>query len=529
MYRTYNLAVLSFFFLIFLFPFVGIFTKINYNLIEIINVLKNNYTHRIIFFSFYQAFLSALISCLLAIPFAFSLNRHKHLKLVKFIVSLCGFTFVIPSILIVFSVVKIFGYNGLLNTYLNFHDFVFIDNIYGLKAILIAHILLNTPFAARLFFQNLNNIPNKYYEISKSLNINIIGNIIKLELPVIKQNLFAVFSIIFSLCFLSFAIVMALGGSPRNSTLEVAIYQYALFDLNFNKAIILSLVQIIICIFFVSIGFYKFRGSSFFEVGDLKNYHPHKDLIFIKLIDCILVILFSIFLFSPIIIIYLETLKSNFSNVIFNPNFIKAFNNSLTISLTTGFFVSLIGLTISCILVLNHKNILVQQSIFLISSIILIISPIIFSLGYFIFFQSSIHYVYVKIIIVILINCIFLLPFAILIFFNNLKNIYLTFNDYRKTYRVNLINYFKIIFPLFKSNFLYVFSFSTVMTFGDFTIISFFRNESFETLPSYLFKLISTYRFDEASFIAGVMLLISMIIYFLIDNLNYQGKPDIKT
>jgi thiamine transport system permease protein len=322
---------------------------------------------------------------------------------------------------------------------------------------------------------------------------------------------------------------MALGGSPRNSTLEVAIYQYALFDLNFNKAIILSLVQIIICIFFVSIGFYKFRGSSFFEVGELKNHHPHKDLIFVKLIDYILVIFFSIFLFSPIIIIYLETLKSNFSNVIFDPNFIKAFNNSLIISLTTGIFVSLIGLTISCILVLNHRNIFVQQSIFLISSIILIISPIIFSLGYFIFFQSYIHYEYIKIIIVILINCIFLLPFAILIIFNNLKNIYLTFDDYRKTYRVNLINYFKIIFPLFKNNFLYVFSISTVITFGDFTIISFFRSGSFETLPSYLFKLISTYKFDEAAFVAGVMLLISMIIYFLIDNLNYQGKPDIKT
>ena len=161
------------------------------------------------------------------------MNRHKHLKFIKFIVSLCGFSFVIPSILIVFSVVKIFGYNGLLNTYFNFYDFVFIDNIYGLKAILIAHILLNTPFATRLFFQNLNNIPNKYYETSSSLNINIIGNIIKLELPIIKQNLFAVFSIIFSLCFLSFAIVMALGGNPRNSTLEVAIYQYAFFDLNF--------------------------------------------------------------------------------------------------------------------------------------------------------------------------------------------------------------------------------------------------------------------------------------------------------
>ena len=101
--------------------------------------------------------------------------------------------------------------------------------------------------------------------------------------------------------------------------------------------------------------------------------------------------------------------------------------------------------------------------------------------------------------------------------------------DYKKTYRINLINYFRIISPLFKKNYLYVFSFSTVITFGDFTIISFFRSDSFDTLPSFLYRLISSYKFNEASFVSGVILLISMIIYFTIDNLNYQGKPDIKT
>ena len=529
MSRTYNFFVLSFFFLILLFPFLGIFSKFSYDFVEIYNFLKNNYTRRIIFFSFYQAFLSAIISCALAIPFALSLNRHKNLKFIKIIISLCGFSFVIPSILIVFSVIKIFGYNGFLNTYFNFYNLTFIDSIYGLKGILIAHILLNTPFATRLFFQSLNNIPNKYYEISSSLNINTIGNILKLELPIIKQNLFAVFSIIFSLCFLSFAIVMALGGSPRNSTLEVAIYQYALFDLNFNKAIILSFIQIIICILFVSIGFYKFRGSSFFEIGSLTNKHPHKDFIFIKFLDFSLIFLFSIFLFSPIFFILLETANSNFSNIILDHYFINAFNNSLIIAFITGILVTFIGLIISCILVLNHKNIFIQQTLFIISSIIIIISPIIFSLGYFIFFLSFIYIDLVKLIIVILINTVFLLPFAILIFFNNLKNIYLTFEDYKKTYRLNFINYFSIIFPLFKKNFLYVFSLSTVITFGDFTIISFFRSDSFETLPSFLYRLISSYKFNEASFVAGVILLISIIIYFIIDNLNYQGKPVIKT
>ena len=82
---------------------------------------------------------------------------------------------------------------------------------------------------------------------------------------------------------------------------------------------------------------------------------------------------------------------------------------------------------------------------------------------------------------------------------------------------------------LFRSNIFFVFAFSTVITFGDFTIISFFKDQNFDTLPSYLYKLISIYRFNEASFVAGVILIFSMIIFLAIDNLNYQGKSAIKT
>jgi len=285
----------------------------------------------------------------------------------------------------------------------------------------------------------------------------------------------------------------------------------------------------VICVFFVSIGFFKFKGSNFFEVGSIHYTHPQKDYKLIKLIDFSIIIIFALILFSPIILIYVEFIDSSFSKIIFSSSFKKSFLNSLFISIITGIFVSFFGLIVSCILVINHKHIFLQQTLFLISSMILVISPIIFSLGYFIFFQPIIHYLYLKFIIVILINSIFLIPFAILIFFNNLKNVYFSFNDFRKAFRISLINYFKIIFPMLKNNFLYVFSFSTVITFGDFTIISFFRSENFETLPSYLFKLISTYKFNEASFVAGIILLVSMVIYFLIDNLNYQGKPDIKT
>ena len=510
-------------------PFIGIFNKITYDLESIINFLKNTYTQRIIFFSLYQAFLSAFISCLLAIPFALALNRHKNLKIVKFIISLCGFSFVMPSILIVYAVIQLLGYNGFFNTYFDIYNFFSFETIYGIKAILIAHVLLNTPFASRLLFQNLNSIPKKYYEISRSIRLSYLGNIIELELPILKQNLFTVFSIIFSLCFLSFAIVMALGGSPMYSTIEVAIYQYALFELNFNKAILLSFIQIVICILFVFIGFFKLKGSNFFEVDIRNNLHPHNDIKTIKIFDFILITIFSIFLFSPIIFIIINFLSSDFNNIFYDINFIKAFLNSLIISVISGSLVSIFGFSISVLLVLNHKNILLQQLIFLLSSSIIIISPIIFSLGYFIILNDLRYILFFKYSVIILINCIFLIPFAILILFNNLKNIYLNYLDIKSSFRISLINYFRILFPLIKKNCLYVFSFSTVITFGDFTIISFFKDQNFETLPSYLFRLISVYRFNEATFVAGFILMISLIIYFLIDNFNYQGKSAIKT
>ena len=131
--------------------------------------------------------------------------------------------------------------------------------------------------------------------------------------------------------------------------------------------------------------------------------------------------------------------------------------------------------------------------------------------------------------VVILINCFFLIPFSILILFNNLKNIYLNFEEIKVAFRINFFDYYRILFPLIRKNIFYVFAFSTVITFGDFTIISFFKDQNFETLPSYLYKLISVYRFKEASSVAGFILIMSLFIYFVIDNFNYKGKSASKT
>ncbi len=301
------------------------------------------------------------------------------------------------------------------------------------------------------------------------------------------------------------------------------------FELNFDKAILLSFLQIFICLFFLIIGFYKLKGSNFFEVDQIIFIHPYKNYNFIKIIDCFVIIFFSIFLFSPILSILYNFIISEFYIFLIKEKFLEAFCNSLIISITTGIIVSVIGFIISSILVINYKNIIFQQSIFLISSSIIIISPIIFSLGYFIVLGELRYLQFIKYLVVILINCLFLLPFSILILFNNLKNIFLNFENFQKTFRLSIRNYLIILLPLIRKNIIFVFAFSSVLTFGDFTIISFFKDQDFDTLPSYLFKLISVYRFNEASFVAGMILILSMIIFLLIDNFNYQGRSVIKT
>ncbi len=445
----------------------------------------------------------------------------------KFIISLSGYSFVIPSILIVHSVIGIYGVNGVINNIFNFYEILNFKSLFGLKAIVFAHILLNAPFATRILFQNLNTIPKKYIEIGNSLSLNLLGFLIKIEWPVLKQNLFSTFSIIFILCFLSFAIVMTLGGGPSTSNIEVAIYQAALFELNFNKAIILSFLQMIICLIFLLFGFYKLKGSNYFEIQNDFYEYPLNNYKILKYFDCTMIIIFSTFFFSPIIFIIYKFINIiNFNEILLKEYLIEAFLNSFIISLFTGFLVTISGLFLSILIFNMRKKIYSQQILFILSSIIIVISPIIISLGYFILLEELRYNNIIIIIILIIINCLLLIPFSILILFTRIKNIYLNFNDSKKTFNLNEISFIQIIFPLIKNNLLFVYSISVCISFGDFTIISFFNNNSFQTLPILLYKLIISYKFNEASFVAGFMLLFTLFIYLFFDNITYKDIPD---
>ncbi|WP_302131074.1 ABC transporter permease subunit, partial [uncultured Haemophilus sp.] len=186
--------------------------------------LKDDYLHQVIAFSIGQAFLSALLSSVIGTLFAraFFYLDFKGKSLILRIFSL---TFVLPALLAIFGLIGIYGTAGWLVQLLQTLGISWKPSIYGLSGILIAHLFFNIPLAARMSLQALQSVPTEQHQLAAQLNIK--GSIFfrLIEWPYLKSQTVSAFVLIFMLCFTSFTIVLALGGGPQNSTLEVAIYQ----------------------------------------------------------------------------------------------------------------------------------------------------------------------------------------------------------------------------------------------------------------------------------------------------------------
>jgi thiamine transport system permease protein len=208
-------------------------------------LLYDPYLLHVVKFTCWQAFLSTLISILLAIPVARALHFCGHVRLKHGLLTLSLLAFVMPSLVVITGVVILLGNNGLLTAWVK----VFAGNqwtIYGLNGILVAHVFLNLPFAVRVLSLSLSTIPATTWRLSAQMRLSSWQRIRHLEWPHCRSALLSATGLVFILCFNSFSIVLALGGGPAATTLEVAIYQSLKFDFNLNEALFLSWLQLLI-------------------------------------------------------------------------------------------------------------------------------------------------------------------------------------------------------------------------------------------------------------------------------------------
>ncbi|SEC54365.1 thiamine/thiamine pyrophosphate ABC transporter permease ThiP [Rhodobacter sp. 24-YEA-8] len=192
-------------------------------------------------FTLLQAGLSALISVALAVPVARALARRRF-PLRGLLITLMGAPFLLPVIVAVIGLITVFGRSGWVNSglaALGLPGF----SIYGLHGVVIAHVFLNLPLAVRMILQSWLSVPSERFRLAASLGFGPRDIARHIERPMLISVLPGALATVFAICLTSFAVALTLGGGPRATTLELAIYQAIRFEFDLGHAAGLSLIQ----------------------------------------------------------------------------------------------------------------------------------------------------------------------------------------------------------------------------------------------------------------------------------------------
>jgi len=484
-------------------------------------------------FTLYQAFLSTLLSIVVGITLAWSLAHQQDFKGRGVLVALFSSSLVLPTLIVVFGLIGIFGRNGWINqlsVYLFDHSFG--SYLYGLTGILVAHVYLNASFASRSLLHTFESIPKEKYKLAKSLNFTIFQRFIYVEWPALRPTLLSIASTIFLLCFTSFAIVLVLGGSPAYNTLEVAIYEAVKLDFDIAMALKLALIQLGISTLLV-----VFSSNFRTNLTNLKTSSvniPWCEPKRIKQTQMAIISLFALFFISPLVVIIIDGIGADFGRIVSEALFIKSFFTSIVLATVSSILTVIFAVLLSDTkrnFTLKHRleenkfskllNIIVSFS----GNLYLAIPSLILGLGFFLLSQRyEAPLVVWSTIALLTANILMSLPFALSVLSPAMQK---TAQRYDKLiFSLNLSKLQRWVYceyPYLKSSLGYVFALSFCFSLGDLGIIALFGSDDFSTLPWYLYQLMGSYRTSDAAGVALILLAITLSVFIVLPRL-FGGK-----
>jgi thiamine transport system permease protein len=213
---------------------------------------------RIVLAGALQAGLSTTLSLALGMALALALARRRFPGRGAAL-RLLGAAIVLPAVVVTFGVVAAHGRSGVVNAPLRALGLDPIDYIFGLGGVVLAHVALNMPIAARIYLAAIEATPAQHHRLAHQLAFTPGAMFRLIDWPRLRAATPDLAALVFVLCFTSFAVPLTLAGGPRWATLEVAIFQALRLDFDVASAAFLALAQfaLLLCLA-VALG----RGAS---------------------------------------------------------------------------------------------------------------------------------------------------------------------------------------------------------------------------------------------------------------------------
>ncbi|AXY02020.1 thiamine/thiamine pyrophosphate ABC transporter permease ThiP [Vibrio alfacsensis] len=490
-------------------------------------IWEDPYYQHVTKFSFYQAFLSTVLSVGFAIPVAHSLSRREFYGK-SMLLKLFASTLVLPVLVGVFGLLAIYGNSGAIANWLHSVDSELPFSIYGLNGILLAHVFFNMPYAARLLLQALESIPSEQHKLCAHLGMSHWDKFRWVEWPRLRQQIPHVCGLVFMLCFTSFATVMALGGGPKSTTIELAIYQAIKFDFDLQTGALLALWQMLLC-GLLAIGVQKLTKPVSISVGSTSvQQYLTRDHGWSKAWDSFWIIGAFLLVIPPLLMVFISGVNEQVWHVLRDERFWSALFNSLKVAV----FASLLAVAagVSILLTsrrwrLQNKNTRADQ-IELIGTIILVTPGLVISTGLFLLLRSFTDVFSLAFLIVILVNALMALPYVIKTLSQPMLHIEQQYQYVCASLGMRGWQRFKVVeWQALRKPFAHAFAVSFMFAIGDLSAIALFGGQEFRTLPLYLFQLLGSYQMDAAAVVSVTLLLLSVGCFTVIEKvLKAKGK-----
>jgi thiamine transport system permease protein len=471
----------------------------------------------LLYFTLYQAFLSTALSLVVGVLLAWSLV-HTEFKAKGLLVALFSSSLVLPTLVVVFGLIAIYGRNGWINV---LFDGAFGTYLYGLFGILLAHVYLNASYASRTLLHAFEAIPLEKYKLAKSLGLGLFKRFWLVEFPAIKSTLMGIGATIFLLCFTSFAIVLVLGGSPTYNTLEVAIYEAVRLEFDIDMALKLAWIQLSISTILVILS-----STVKTDVSNLtqKMRQSWKEPLIIRTFQVLLILLFALFFISPLLAIMIDGVGADFAKILGDSLFIKSFITSIVLASISATLTLLFALALSD--ARRRSKGLGTIMISFSGNLYLAIPSLVLGLGFFLLSQRvDISQTVIATIALITANVLMALPFALSILSPIMIKTARRYDKLATSLGIfGWQRYKEIELPYLKPAMAYVFALAFCFSLGDLGIIALFGSESFSTLPWYLYGLLGSYRTSDAAGVALVMLVLVLAVFILVPRVFKKRK-----
>src|SRR6056297_309536 len=459
-------------------------------------------------FTLVQATLSAALSVLFAIPLARALARRQFIGR-RLLVALLGAPFILPVIVAVLGLLAVFGQSGLLNRLLAPLGVPEVQ-IYGLHGVVLAHVFFNLPLATRLILQGWLAIPAEQFRLAATLGMRPRAMWRSIERPMLQRIVPGAFAVIFVICLSSFAVALTLGGGPRATTLELAIYQSMRFDFDLARAAALGLVQLGLAL---TAGLVALKMTSVpVAAKGLDRHAPRWDTAgrMMVLVDAAWIVLAALFLLTPLAMVVLNGVAG-----------LSDLGTSVWQSAGHSILVAL-GSTALCLLWALPLATRWGEWLGLAG---IALSPLVLGIGLFLIVRPFANPFELALYVTATVNAFVSLPFALRILRPEAEAVRTEYTRLSQALGLSGWAWLRwVLVPRLRRPLGFAAGLTAALSMGDLGVIALFADPDRATLPLKVYQLMGAYRMEQAAGGALLLLLLSLTLFWVFDRGGRVGS-----